>query len=109
VAFVSQVSLEIESVFDLPGQDDRSGHQGSTLGQEGNDLADRKDEIAEAERTAINNDNRLVMLEQTHSSPLCCTVCPLRLLWMVIFPISSIWDAWTNAGPIGQARSKDFE
>jgi hypothetical protein len=52
---------------------------------------------------------RDIVLRETHSSPLCCTVCPLRLLSMVIFPISSIWDAWTKAGPIGQARSKDFE
>jgi hypothetical protein len=48
---VSQVRLEIESVLDLPGQDDRSGHEGSTLGQEGDDLADRKDEIAKTTRT----------------------------------------------------------
>lgn len=47
---VSQVRLEVESIVDSPGQDDRSRHQGSTLGQEGDDLADRKDEIAEAAR-----------------------------------------------------------
>lgn len=47
--------------------------------------------------------------DETHSIPLCCTTDPFNFPSIFIAAMSFTWLACTNAGPMGQAPSKDFE
>lgn len=94
-----------------PSEDDGPGREGRALREERDNPGHREDEVAArtqsvSRRTFEDCSNQLAI---THSSPLSCTVLPLREPLILRSAMLLTWSLLTSAGPTGHAPSNDLE